>query len=117
MLINDRLSTILPTVGAFRRRSMQVKWLQRSHIVIEQQDQASADKTGATWLLNIVRAYSVAESVQISRRYQIYLKCSANSGTDYIWQRTALLLQKCSWFHHHVGFGWFETESIPTLTE
>ncbi len=27
MLINDRLSTILPTVGAFRRRSMQVKWL------------------------------------------------------------------------------------------
>ncbi len=27
MLINDRLRPILPTVGAFRRRSMQVKWL------------------------------------------------------------------------------------------
>ena len=25
--INDRLSTILPTVGAFRRRSMPMKWL------------------------------------------------------------------------------------------
>ncbi len=33
MLINDRLSTFLPTVGAFRRRSMQVKWLQRSQVV------------------------------------------------------------------------------------
>ncbi len=30
MLINDRLRPILPTVGAFRRHSMQVKWLQRS---------------------------------------------------------------------------------------
>ncbi len=51
MGINDRLSTILPTVGAFRRRSMQVKWLSCKGLILEKTDCATRCELLLYWQL------------------------------------------------------------------
>ena len=66
MLINDRLSTILPTVGAFRRRSMQVKWLSCKGLLLSAQLQGYTRATTFNLAAGNYRAGVLFSGVQTS---------------------------------------------------